>query len=191
MLPENIFLVDSNPRLVNAWADAFKRVEGVSIRCADFFSVPADAMVSPANSFGIMDGGLDLAIRDTLGFAVQSRVQAALVDIFHGELPVGSATIVATDHSMWPWLVVAPTMRVPEPISGTINPYLAFRAALLAVLKHNADGASAPIRSVVVPGMGTGVGGVAPVRCAAQMKMAFYQASSPARIASADRILKM
>lgn len=30
----------------------------------------AEAMVSPANSFGIMDGGLDAAIRDQLGFGV-------------------------------------------------------------------------------------------------------------------------
>lgn len=30
-------------------------------------------MVSPANSFGITDGGLDAAIRDALGFAVQQR----------------------------------------------------------------------------------------------------------------------
>ncbi|HEU0034687.1 MAG TPA: hypothetical protein VFQ53_28880 [Kofleriaceae bacterium] len=38
----------------------------------------ADAMVGPANSLGVMDGGIDLAIRDTVGFAVQRRVQQVI-----------------------------------------------------------------------------------------------------------------
>src|SRR5262245_34548256 len=111
MLPERVHLVDRNGPLVRAWRDVFSRYAQMEAREADFFSVSADAMVSPANSFGIMDGGLDLAIRDTLGFEVQSRVQDAIVKDFHGELPVGAATIVATGHTSWPWLVVAPTMR--------------------------------------------------------------------------------
>ena len=48
-------------------------------------------MVSPASSFGIMDGGLDAAIQDVLGFAIQQRVQRVIVDRHHGELPVGAA----------------------------------------------------------------------------------------------------
>jgi O-acetyl-ADP-ribose deacetylase (regulator of RNase III) len=47
------------------------------------------------------------------------------------------------------------------------------------------------IRTVVVPGMGTGVGGVEPQRCAVQMKLALEHVLAPARIPSFDRIHKL
>ena len=71
-------------------------VDYVEVIESDYVAQPAGAMVSPANSFGIMDGGLDLAIRDTLGLVVQHRVQRTIVDRHHGELPIGCAEIVAT-----------------------------------------------------------------------------------------------
>jgi O-acetyl-ADP-ribose deacetylase (regulator of RNase III) len=141
-------------------------------------------MVSPANSFGIMDGGLDLAIRDQLGAGIQGAVQRAILDLHHGEIPVGSAEVVETAHARWPFLIVAPTMRVPEGIGHTVNAYIAFRAVLLAIVRHNRANAAAPIQSVVVPGLGTGVGGMDPRRCAAQMRLALDQVSKPARIPS-------
>src|SRR5204862_2581392 len=108
--------------------------------CGDFFAAAADAMVSPANSFGIMDGGLDLAIRGAIGGDIQRRVQAVIIERHHGELPVGAAEVVETENERWPFLVIAPTMRVPEPVSNTLNAYLAFRAALLAVRRFNLQG---------------------------------------------------
>ena len=58
MLPEKLLLVDLSRALVRAWAEAFEDFEQVSIVVheVDFFAHPADAMTSPANSFGIMDG---------------------------------------------------------------------------------------------------------------------------------------
>ena len=79
-------------------------------------------MVSPANSFGFMDGGLDLAIRDALGYGVQKAVQEIIRERHHGELPVGAAEVVETGHASWPFLVVAPTMRVPERVAQTLHP---------------------------------------------------------------------
>jgi len=188
-LPERILLVDHKPTLSKAWAEAFEDIEGVSAHDGDFFDFPADAMVSPANSFGIMDGGLDLAIRDRLGWEVQHRVQREILARFHGELPVGAAVIVETGQGTWPWLVAAPTMRVPENVAGTLNPYLAFRAALLEVRALNASGA-ASIRSLLCPGLGTSIGGVDPVRCAVQMRMALRSVAGPPRIPSFAGILE-
>src|SRR5262245_37218837 len=141
-------------------------------------------MVSPANSFGIMDGGLDLAIRNALGAGIQADVQRMILERHHGEIPVGAAEIVANTNPRWPFLVVAPTMRVPEPVAQTLNAYLAFRAALLAVARHNSDSAATPIRSLLVPGLATGIGAMEARRCAAQMRIAFDQATKPARIPS-------
>ncbi len=190
MLPATIHLIAHTPELPRAWRECFDHVAGVEVHDGDFFSVAADAMVSPANSFGIMDGGLDAAIRDVLGFGVQNAVQRVIVERHHGELPVGLAEIVATEHERWPWLVAAPTMRVPENVARTTNAYLAFRATLLAVMRHNASGAQ-PIRSLVCPGLGTGVGQMDPRRCAAQMRIALLQLREPARILSFERIHDM
>jgi len=183
MLLERLLLVDHGARMAAAWREVFADDERVEVHQDDYFAHPADAMVSPANSFGIMDGGLDLAIRHELGFQVQSRAQELIVAAHHGELPVGAAEIVATDDARWPWLIVAPTMRVPESVGQTVNAYLAFRAALLAIRRHDA-----PIRSLVCCGLGTGIGGMEPRRCAVQMRLALRHAEGPARIPSFEQI---
>src|SRR3977135_2172649 len=97
-----ILLVDRTASLVRAWRDAFSDRDDVEVIEGDYFERPADAMVSPANSFGIMDGGLDAAIRDVLGFAVQQRVQRMIIEKHQGELPVGCAEIVETGDNRWP-----------------------------------------------------------------------------------------
>lgn len=171
-LPERILLRDRNERLVDAWLDAFADVPSVSVSETDFFSESADAIVSPANSFGVMDGGLDLLIRATLD-GIEEAVQSIIVVKHHGELPVGVAEVVPTSHPRWPYLVCAPTMRVPENISRSVNAYLAFRAALLAVARFNASESGQKIRSLLVPGLGTGVGRLDPRRCATQMRLAY------------------
>jgi O-acetyl-ADP-ribose deacetylase (regulator of RNase III) len=172
-LPKRLFLVDDKAKLVGLWREAFAPFPEVVPECADFFAREADALVSPANSFGVMDGGLDLAIRNRLGRAVETAVRERIRAEHHGELPVGSAEIVATEHPVWPYLVCAPTMRVPENISGTLNAYLAFRAALLAVRRHNQRSPEQAIASLVCPGLGTGVGRLDPGRCAVQMRTAY------------------
>ena len=58
----------------------------------------ADAIVSPANSFGYMDGGVDLAYSRFFGFELQDRLQAYLHEHYFGELPVGSAVIIQTHY---------------------------------------------------------------------------------------------
>lgn len=179
---KRLTLIDLSEPLVHAWKEAFRDIEGVHVMQGDFFSLPADAMVSPANSFGIMDGGLDLAIRNELGFHVETDVQKAIVDQHHGELPVGAAISVRTGHVSWPWLIAAPTMRIPENIAHTLNPYHAFRAVLLEVARMQAKGVA--METLVCPGLGTGIGMVSPRRCAALMRAAYVNMQRPSRIPS-------
>lgn len=176
-----ILLVDRSAPMVRSWQTAFADRDDVEVIEDDYFARPAAAMVSPANSFGIMDGGLDAAIRDTLGFAVQQRAQRVIVERHHGELPVGAAELVETGDARWPVLVIAPTMRIPESVAQTLNAYLAFRAVLLACKR-------ASIASVVCCGLGTGIGGMEPRRSAVQMRMALLHAAGPARIPSFEQI---
>jgi O-acetyl-ADP-ribose deacetylase (regulator of RNase III) len=184
LLPSTILLIDRSRPLVDCWSEQFADCPAIQAVAGDYFQQPADAIVSPANSFGIMDGGLDLAIRDQLGFSVQWKIQDIIVEKHHGELPVGSAEIVATDHPRWRYMVAAPTMRVPEPIPFTINAYLAFRAVLVAVKNHNARSGKRDIDSLVCCGLGTGIGKVSPNRCAKQMRAAYQIVKMPSMIPS-------
>ena len=150
----------------------FKSMPDVVIVEGDILEGRCDALVSPANSFGFMDGGIDLAYLRHFGIELQSRVQTNIRSDFHGELPVGQAAVIPTGHATTPFLVVAPTMRIPDRIGDTLNVYLAFRAALLAVLAHNAV-ASRAIQCLRSPALGTGVGAMPLTRAARQMHAAY------------------
>jgi O-acetyl-ADP-ribose deacetylase (regulator of RNase III) len=187
-LPSKIYLIDTAPRLVEEWRKAFSVFEEVSVLAGGYFQQPADAIVSPANSFGIMDGGLDLAIRDALGVEVQGKVQDVIINKYHGELPVGAAEIVETRDARWPYLVAAPTMRIPEPVAFTFNAYLAFRAILIAIKNFNRDAEKRRIDSVVCSGLGTGIGGMSSEKCARQMRLAYKALLMPAVIGRFESI---
>ena len=188
MLPSKIYLIDRATELTKAWKQAFSSVAEVEVIAGDYFQQPADAIVSPANSFGIMDGGLDLAIRDQLGYEVERRIQEVIAAKHHGELPVGSAEIVETNDSRWKYMISAPTMRVPEPIPMTLNVYMAFRAILVAVENFNNSLGKREIDSLVCCGLGTGIGRVDPTKCANQMRAAYRMMKEPAAIPSFEAI---
>lgn len=128
--------------------------------------------MSPANSFGYMDGGLDLKYSQHFGWELESKVRCVLEEHFFGEIPVGQALIVDTGMNEMPFLISAPTMRVPSNVSDTINSYLAFKGILQAVIRHN-ETASKKIESFLCPGLGTGEGQMKAEDCARQMFRAY------------------
>jgi O-acetyl-ADP-ribose deacetylase (regulator of RNase III) len=165
-------LRDIEPAVVGAWQKHFDGVANIRISQGDIFERPADAIVSPANSFGYMDGGIDLVYLGRFGWELQTRLQAHLREDHDGELPVGQATIVETLNRTIPFLVCAPTMRVPMNVSKTVNAYLAFRAAIRAVRQHNRT-KPGTIRTVLCPGLCTAIGRMPPDVCARQMAAAY------------------
>jgi O-acetyl-ADP-ribose deacetylase (regulator of RNase III) len=165
-------LRDINLAVVASWSECFADAPDVTVSHGDIFAEPADAIVSPANSFGFMDGGIDLAYSLRFGWDLQKRLQTLLHDEHDGELPVGQAVIVPTHDRSFPWLISAPTMRVPMDVSGTVNAFLAFRAVIRAVRAHNRSGAGS-IQAVLCPGLGTAVGRMKPEHCAKQMYAAY------------------
>ena len=168
-----LHLRDINPEVTAALDAAFIDEPAVTVSQGDILATSADAIVSPANSFGYMDGGIDLLYSRYFGYGLEGRLRQRLREEHYGELPVGQAVVMATGHEKIPFLVSAPTMRVPDSISRTVNVYLACRAALIAVLAHNATGAKKPIATLLAPGLGTGVGDMPPVRAARQMRLAW------------------
>jgi O-acetyl-ADP-ribose deacetylase (regulator of RNase III) len=137
----------------------------------DILDVEADAYVSPANGFGIMDGGIDLVLRGRFPGADRT-VQAAIARL-GPFLPVGRALVVETGDAFVPYLVCAPTMRVPSYVGNTNNAAIAMSALLRAVDEFNASGPL--ISSICVPGLCTGVGGMDPETSAQQMAEAYRE----------------
>src|SRR5262245_45982378 len=89
-----ISLGDSNPGVAHALAVAFADVDLVEVAEGNLLDLACDAIVSPANSFGDMGGGIDKAIDDFHHGAAQTRVTTAIAEQFFGELPVGAAIVV-------------------------------------------------------------------------------------------------
>ncbi|MFT5680023.1 MAG: O-acetyl-ADP-ribose deacetylase (regulator of RNase III) [Myxococcota bacterium] len=181
-MPVQYHLRDINPEMVDAWRTQLGREDAFTISSGDIFAVSADAIVSPANSFGFMDGGIDRIYSEFFGWSLPARLQEHLWEHCGGELPIGNAVIVPTGHETIRWLICAPTMRVPGDVSQTVNAYLAFRAVLRAVDAFNAAGDR--IRSVLCPGLGTAVGRMPAARCAYQMHAAWGQHVEPHRYRS-------
>ena len=165
-------LGDRNADTARALAEAFANVPGVQVLEGNLLDAGCDAILSPANSFGDMGGGIDKAIDDFHQGAAQRAVMAAIAEHFYGELPVGMALIVEVPGSRLSFIVAAPTMRVPGRVNNSLNAYLSMRAALVAVLRHNALGRST-IRNLAVPGLCTGIGGMAAAESAGQMRVAY------------------
>jgi O-acetyl-ADP-ribose deacetylase (regulator of RNase III) len=91
-------------------------------------------VVSPANSFGFMDGGIDWRYSERFGWQLMERLQQVIKgEDYFGELLVGQAIILETNDEMKkiPYLISAPTMRVPLDVSNSPNAYLAFKATLM------------------------------------------------------------
>jgi O-acetyl-ADP-ribose deacetylase (regulator of RNase III) len=163
-------LVYRDEPLGAAWREHFAGTRDVEIVRGDICEVPCDAVVSPANSFGFMDGGLDHGLSVRFGWSLQTQLQQAIASRPLRELLVGEALIMPTGDGRTPWLVSAPTMRVPLRLRQSVNAYLAMKAILTSSTAHS----NAPlIRSVAIPGLGTGVGGLPATTAARQMWFAF------------------
>lgn len=160
-------LVDTDSALVAAWKSEFSSLPEVRIVSGSIFDATANTLVSPANSFGIMDGGLDGKLRNFFGIDLEARVRERIRTDFHGELPVGLATLVPTQHKRYPYLICAPTMRFPMDVAATVNAYLAMKALL-----HVASSFPAAL-SVAIPGLCSLSGRMPLHNVARQMRIAY------------------
>ena len=121
----------------------------------DLTQTKCDAIVNPANSFGFMGGGVAGAIKRVGGIEIEKEA------VSNAPIDVGKA--VATTAGMLPckFVIHAPTMKQPAMRIRIENVKLAIHAALKL-------GAELNLKSIAIPGMGTGVGGV-PIDDAAEV----------------------
>jgi O-acetyl-ADP-ribose deacetylase (regulator of RNase III) len=171
--PIKLILVDPNYQLSQAFQAHFDYLPNVEVANCGFEQLNSyDCLVSPANSFGMMDGGVDASITKFFRIALMERVQDKILDEYLGEQSVGTSFIINTGHPQHPFLAHTPTMRVPMQIVGTDIPYIAMWAMLLAVEQHNRHHPR-KIATITCPGLGTGIGRVPPDEAARQMALAY------------------
>jgi O-acetyl-ADP-ribose deacetylase (regulator of RNase III) len=121
----------------------------IHIAKSDITEMPVDAVVNPANSLGIMGGGVAAALSRKGGPSIQREAMSL------APIAVGAA-VVTNAGSLWAKHVIhAPTMEEPGVKVGIENVRRATRAALIAAARHGFD-------TIALPGMGTGLGGVDP-----------------------------
>ena len=111
-----------------------------------------DAVVSPANTMGIMNGGYDAVLRRYFGIAIEYTVQKYL-DKF--KIDVGQAIAVKTGHPKVNWLIVTPTVSVTgEGLSG--HESVSYACAYNSVKAAHERG----VKYLGMTGLGSGVGGI-------------------------------
>ncbi|KIF07124.1 Appr-1-p processing protein [Streptomyces sp. RSD-27] len=168
-----VVLTDVNERVVQAWRAAFADTPAIEIRRGSILDEDVDAWVTPTNSRGRMDGGVDAVIKRHLGAGIQLRVQRAIRDRFAGTLPVGSAVCVPSGATVPRYLISTPTMvESSQSVKDTLNVALACAAAFQAVHRQNRR-VPGSIRSVALVGMGAQTGRV-PARVCANLMWTGY-----------------
>ncbi|HEY3503765.1 MAG TPA: macro domain-containing protein [Actinocatenispora sp.] len=161
-----VVLADVNRRVVDSWRAAFEDTGEVDVVTGSILDQRVDAWVSPTNSRGRMDGGVDLAIKRHLGAGIQLRVQRAIRDEFGGSLPVGSAVCVRSGATTPAYLISTPTMVTSsEDVRETLNVAFACAAAFQAIHRQN-ERVPGSISSVALVGLGASTGRVPAQVCA-------------------------
>ncbi|KFH42781.1 hypothetical protein ACRE_064660 [Hapsidospora chrysogenum ATCC 11550] len=162
-------------------------------------TVRFDTIVSPANSYGRLDGAFDDAISHALAptddyYALTRAAQRRLYEQWRGFAPPGSCTLVhipddfhARSRNVWGARRVAlcPTMRVPDDARWDREiVYECVWSLLCAVDNHNRavraagggddddDDDRDEIRSILMTPLGTGIGAITPERWASQAVLA-------------------
>jgi len=136
--------------------------------------------VSPANSFGEMNGGIDYYLDDfvlqDISILVKKRIeQIGQINKMNKKyLPIGSCILVQHPNSKQ-FLVSAPTMLIPSDVSMTKNAQHVF-CGILAMINHHNMTTTNPqlkIKKLMCCGLATGVGGMEFPELAKQLKDGF------------------
>jgi O-acetyl-ADP-ribose deacetylase (regulator of RNase III) len=168
-----VVLVDINPKVVAAWRETFEGNPEVEIVHGSMLDQKVDAFVTPTNSRGSMDGGLDAVLKGHFGGRIERQVKQAIAAEFGKAMPVGCATCVPTGRTRPSRLISTPTMtNSSEDISDTMNVALACAAAFQAVHIQN-QREPGSIGSVALPGLGAQTGRV-PVEICADLMWSGY-----------------
>jgi len=161
-----LHFVDNNPAVIEGLRKAFVDCNEVTIKEGSIFDYASCTVVSPANSYGFMDGGIDKEYIRFFGLTPQDSLRKIIAQTDEGYLPIGSAIIVKTGNNDIPNMICAPTMIGPEVVRKE-NAFFAM-AAILNISENKQY-----ITDIYCPGLCTGVGGVSGQDAAEEMANAY------------------
>ena len=144
--PMKVLVADRTPAIIttfNQLNPSFEAVVGTPL------AYEIDAVVSPANTLGIMNAGFDADLRRYFGMGVENMVRKSLDE---NALGIGQSRAFATPNHDIKWLIVSPTVHL---INGYTNDASVAYSAAYASVKA-AYGAGA--RYIGMTGLGTGAG---------------------------------
>jgi len=120
---------------------------GIVVKKGDITQINCDAIVNAANSYGYMGGGVAGAIKRIGGIEIEKEA------ISKAPIKIGKAVVTKSGTLPCKYVIHAPTMKQPAMRIDVENVKLATKAALELGVKLN-------LKSIAIPGMGTGVGRV-------------------------------
>lgn len=174
-----IVLLDINKEMTDAWHEYFDGtdVEIVNDTFENYVTThTVQCIVSPANAYGLMDGGYDLAISkyyaSVYNIDIGGEVRSEIMEEFYGEQPVSSAWAVAFSEA--PWLIHCPTMRTPRRIKDPEVVYHCMRNTLIEAKHWFCED-----EVIVIPAFGGATGGVPCADVARLMWKAYHQINNP------------
>ncbi|CAN6640352.1 hypothetical protein TRVA0_018S00694 [Trichomonascus vanleenenianus] len=159
-----------------------------------------DTIVSPGNSYGFLNGGFDKVIVQYycgLDYTAASTVedieyglQTKLHEECHGYHPPESAMVVDMNKQLEiignsrsvPQLIHVPTMQLPQQLpKDSPLVYNCMWNMFRAVRANNRHPGNRQIKTILLPGLGTGYGGLSEEVCGKQMISAFKNFVTPRR----------
>lgn len=119
----------------------------ITIKKGDITKLNIDAIVNAANALGIMGGGVAGAIRRAGGEVIDQEAQAK------SPIPIGKAVATTAGSLPCRFVIHAPAMEQP---GGTATEASVKQATLGALECAVGNG----VRTLAIPGIGTGIGGL-------------------------------
>lgn len=168
-------MLDRRAVMEICWNAYFSNEKDVTVVCEDLHDFlqhsQVECIVSPANSYGLMDGGFDLAISAEFGWDLQTRVQEYIVEHYKGEQPIGSSFIIDIGINDMK-LIHTPTTRIPFPVKDPMIVYQCMRTTLMVALENH-------VESIVIPAFCGEYGDVSTKVIARLMYEAYKQVMNP------------
>lgn len=151
-----VFWIYEDDRMYDNFHTTLNHLDCVEVKRGDILENPADIIVSAANSFGFMDGGLDKKYIQFFGEDLEKRVKEKIQSRYLGECLVGQCfSVKAPPNKLFNQVLVAPTMRTPGRLpSDSPNVYLAMKA-IVDYTNHLCGNEI----TVSLPALGCGIGG--------------------------------
>ena len=196
-----VIIYSHNQSAINDWLEVFildgfndskklKEHFNIRFKCANVTDIlkenEFDAVVSAANSMVDMSGGSDRAIAEWYhsahkvniqGNALDSAIEFGQTALGRPAIPIGCCALVTPTSG--PKMIVAPTMTLPEDVSGTKNATLAMYSVVRFLYWYNKHAIGDRISRILVPCLCTGYGEMPAAEAAMQTFTAMARVLNP------------